>query len=143
MVKRRHFASYWGYYVTSIFMVIYKATITTDLWTAYSRPMNTQYFNPLISMTTFFGIFCWQLRRSFGLGILEFHFFIFQNFDCEPKYACFSILLYPETVSLLLHLSLCTFSQNKALGLLNHNLLKSFRISQLVPEIFAKTCRFC
>jgi hypothetical protein len=51
-------------------------------------------------------------------------FFIFQNFDCEPRYACFSIFLYSETVSLFLHLSFCTFSQNKALGLLNLNLLK-------------------
>jgi hypothetical protein len=36
----------------------------------------------------------------------------------------FSIFIYSETVSLFLHLSLCNFSQNKALGLLNPNLLK-------------------
>jgi hypothetical protein len=51
-------------------------------------------------------------------------FFIFQSFDLEPRYECFSIFLYPETVSLFLHLSLCIVSQNKALGLLNPNLLK-------------------
>jgi hypothetical protein len=35
-----------------------------------------------------------------------------------------SNILYCRDVSLFLHLSLCTFSQNKALGLLNPNLLK-------------------
>jgi hypothetical protein len=57
-------------------------------------------------------------------GFWNSTFFIFQNFDCEPRYACFSIFLYLKGVSLFLHLSLFTFSQNKALGQLNPNLLK-------------------
>jgi hypothetical protein len=57
-------------------------------------------------------------------GFWNSTFLIFQNFDSEPRYACFSIFLYPRSVSLFLHLSLCTFSQNKALGMLNPNLLK-------------------
>jgi hypothetical protein len=60
------------------------------------------------------------------LGILEFPFFIFQNFDCKPRYACFSIFLNLKVESLFLHLSLLFyyFFQNKALVLLNPSLLK-------------------
>jgi hypothetical protein len=55
-------------------------------------------------------------------GFWNSTFCIFQNFDCKPRYACFSIILYLKDVSLFLHLSLFTYSQNKALGLLNPNL---------------------
>jgi hypothetical protein len=55
-------------------------------------------FDQLISMTGS-GRFCSQLRRSFGLGIWEFHFYMFQNFDYELRYACFSIFFYLKNIS--------------------------------------------
>jgi hypothetical protein len=52
---------------------------------------NTRWFkalslNPLVARTTFFTKFCWDFQQSFHLVILEFHFFVFQNFDPKPKY---------------------------------------------------------
>jgi hypothetical protein len=63
---------------------------------------------------------CWS-------GILEFHFFVFQNFDCEPRYSWFSIFLCLNVAFLFSHLSLCYFFLNNALGLLNPNLFKFLR----------------
>jgi hypothetical protein len=54
-------------------------------------------------------------------------FFVFQNFNCEPRYECFSIFLCLNAAFLFLHISLCNFFLIKALGLLIPNLFKLLR----------------
>jgi hypothetical protein len=68
--------------------------------------------------------------------------FVFQNFDCEPRYTWFSIFLCLNVAFLFLHLSFCYFFLNNALGLLNPNLFKFFEISLPVPEILKKELIF-
>jgi hypothetical protein len=83
--------------------------------------------NPFFTMTTFLTYFMDSKRSKCGSGILEFHFFVFQNFDCKPRYAWFSIFLCLNVAFLFLHLSLSYFFLNNALGLLNPNLVKFLR----------------
>jgi hypothetical protein len=66
-------------------------------------------------------------RSKCSSSILEFHFFVFQNFDCEPRYAWFSICLCLNVAFLFLHLSLCYFFLSNAPGLLNPKLFKFLR----------------
>jgi hypothetical protein len=80
--------------------------------------------NPFYTMTTFLTYFMDSKRSKPGSGILEFHFFVSQNFDCEPRYACFSIFLCLHVAFLFLHLYSYNFFLCKALSTLNPNLFK-------------------
>jgi hypothetical protein len=94
-------------------------------------------------MTTFLTYFMDTKRSKCGSGILEFHFFLFQNFDCEPRYSWFTIFLCLNVAFLFLHLSLCYFFLNNALGLLNPNLFTF--LSYLYPFLryLTKSLFFC
>jgi hypothetical protein len=80
--------------------------------------------NSLISITTFSAYFVHSWGGTLVWGFWNSTFFVFKNFDCEPRYASFSIFLYSQIDSLFLWLSLCPFFQNKAIAVLNPNLLK-------------------
>jgi hypothetical protein len=93
-------------------------------------------------MTTFLTYFMDSKRSKCGSGILEFHFFVFQNFDCKPRYAWFSIFLCLNVAFLFLHLSLCYFFLNNALGLLNPNLFKFLRYLYPILRYLKKSLFF-
>jgi hypothetical protein len=75
-------------------------------------------FKTIISVTSIYGIFCSQLRRNSAwcndFGILFFLFL--QNFDCERRYACFSVYVpvYHRSVTFNIGRSRCRRSRSRS-----------------------------